>query len=128
MMDFEFCPLPFFMETGLSYIIFDNCLHLREKWLEMYNVLRTGIFFLNNFYSTFKKTQSQSRVSPHSFKTVGNGRKESVTTYLYLLFLCANWFLEIYTKNKPYTLMGFLLQVIGNQGVLRSTVTLSSKT
>lgn len=42
-------------------------------------------------------------MSPHGFKTVGNGKKkESVTIFLYLLILCANWFLEMYTKNKRH--------------------------
>lgn len=45
-MDFEFCP--FFMETGLNSIISD-AFSLKRNRLEMYNVLITGIFFLNNF-------------------------------------------------------------------------------
>lgn len=63
-----------------------------------------------------KKKTRKLRMSPHNLKTAGNGKKkENVTIYLYLLFFCANWFLEIHTKNKrPYTLMEFVLQVIGS--------------
>lgn len=51
-------------------------------------------------------------MSPHSFKTVGNVKKrESVSFDLYLLFLSANWFLEIHTKNKrPHALDGVCVE------------------